>query len=303
MSVGAGRATSPISSLLALASVFSIPGMAFAAPTDTPPRSKRGAQRRANGENVVLADCKSTDGVASSEIAYYVAIPDSTPDDIAQVNTEEGETEQWANNDISAYFNTTGVTFRATLGSTRHDGDYAGLGNNGYGDFTCWQKTSKNLYSHAGKTCSGVYDCNHQPVPSTAGNSSDGFSTGAIAGITVGVALVALSLVGVAIFYFWRRYRLKKPPTSDVLPQEGPDKSNSKTPESELSTQLMSQPIHELDAPTHPAEVHGDARIELGEVMRFSWLPSPGPPAYNNNGWSPGTPVFAGAYGDQKGTL
>ncbi|KAI1640303.1 hypothetical protein F4809DRAFT_479937 [Biscogniauxia mediterranea] len=159
------RAASSITSLLALASVFSIPQVVLAAPNSTPPTRTRGRiQRRTDGENVVLADCKSTDGVASSEIAYYSGSPDSSPDDIAQVTTEEGKTQQWANNSISGYFNTTGVTFRATLGPTGDDGDYAGLGNNGYGDFVCWQSASKNLYSHAGKTCSGVYDCNHEAV-------------------------------------------------------------------------------------------------------------------------------------------
>ncbi|KAI0593872.1 hypothetical protein F4775DRAFT_576001 [Biscogniauxia sp. FL1348] len=158
------RAASSIASLLALASVFSIPQVVLAAPNGTPTRTRGRIQRRTDGENVVLADCKSTDGVASSEIAYYSGTPDSSPDDIAQVTTEEGKTEQWANNSISGYFNTTGVTFRATLGPTGDNGDYAGLGNNGYGDFVCWQSSSKNLYSYDGKTCSGVYDCNHDAV-------------------------------------------------------------------------------------------------------------------------------------------
>ncbi|KAI1496067.1 hypothetical protein F5X99DRAFT_401509 [Biscogniauxia marginata] len=266
--------------------------------------------------DVVLADCESTDGVVSSEVAYYSGSPDSSPDDIAQVDTQENTTQQWANSNSSAYFSDTGVTFRATLGPSGQDGDYAGPGNNGYGDFTCWQRTSANLYSHIGKTCSGVYDCDHGVAPSSSASpsvtnasvaaqssSNSDLSTGAIAGITVGVAVATLSLLSIAAFFLWRRYRPNKPKPAAEFHEEvqGDIESQAKT-DADLqqpTIQLMSRSIHELDAETPPVEIQGQPRIELGEVMRFSWLPSPGPPAYD-----PQTrPHSFGAYGSQKGTL
>jgi hypothetical protein len=121
---------------------------------------------RANLEHVVLADCRDRAGVLSSQVAYFPGSPNSTPQDVAIVATPRGQTRLWAGATSSALFTTTSVTFTAKIGPQVEDGQFAGTGNNGYGDFVCYQKYAANLYEYDGTTCSQVYDCNHDPVPS-----------------------------------------------------------------------------------------------------------------------------------------
>ncbi|KAK4447767.1 hypothetical protein QBC34DRAFT_123860 [Podospora aff. communis PSN243] len=126
-----------------------------------------GIQRR-NGEHVVLADCRDANAVVSSQIAYFEGSPGRIPKDVAVVHTKPGEAALWVNAKTSGLFTDTGVTFIATIGPKVADGDFAGIGHNGFGGFACWQKYFNNLYEYGGTTCSQVYFCNHDPLPPEA---------------------------------------------------------------------------------------------------------------------------------------
>ena len=54
-------------------------------------------------EHVILADCE-TSGTVSSQIAYYEDDIDSTPRDVAIVNTPDNTTQRWENGTSSAFF-------------------------------------------------------------------------------------------------------------------------------------------------------------------------------------------------------
>ena len=132
--------------------------------------SMRLVRPRDDAEHVVLADCRDGDGVVSSQMAYFPGSPGSTPQDVAVVSTKNGQARLWAGQETSGLFTDTGVTFTADLGPQVDEGEYAGTGNNGYGDFTCWQRYSANLYEYDGTTCSQVYDCDHEAQPSELTN-------------------------------------------------------------------------------------------------------------------------------------
>jgi len=119
-----------------------------------------------NPEHVVLADCRSDDKSLSSQMAYFPGAPNGNPQDVAVVSTESGQARLWADQNTTGLFTDTGVTFTAKIGPLVEDGAFAGTGNNGYGNFSCFQIYVKNLYQYDGKECSQVYDCNHQPIPS-----------------------------------------------------------------------------------------------------------------------------------------
>lgn len=117
--------------------------------------------RRITGEHVVLADCRDTANKVSSQMAYYLAEPGPTPEDVAVVVTNPGQAALWINAVTSALFTNTGVTFTATIGPKVAEGEWAGTGDNGYGSFNCWQKYVGGLYRYESTTCSQVYVCNH----------------------------------------------------------------------------------------------------------------------------------------------
>lgn len=123
---------------------------------------------RAAAEHVVLADCVTTNGVVSSEMAYFSGSPDSTPDDAAVVDTSYNSSRQWANTTTATLFLDTNVTFTAVLRPEVAQGEWAGTGENGYGNFVCWETTLPSLYRNEaeGTECSGVYDCDHAATPS-----------------------------------------------------------------------------------------------------------------------------------------
>lgn len=131
-------------------------------------KTGRSLYTRADAEHVVLADCRTSNGVVSSEMAYFSGSPDSTPDDTAVVDTSYDTTQQWANATTSTLFSDTGTTFTAVLRPDVAQGDWAGTGNNGYGSFVCWETSFPNLYydDAVGTECSGVYDCDHEETPS-----------------------------------------------------------------------------------------------------------------------------------------
>ncbi|KAI5865317.1 hypothetical protein GGS23DRAFT_421503 [Durotheca rogersii] len=251
--------------------------------------SRHRQQPRANIENVVLADCTgiSDSSQLSSEVAYYTGAPDDTPDDISQVTSDQHL--DWANKTTVAYFSNTGVSFISTLRPASTAGAYAGTGNNGYGNFTCWQMEPTLLYSRDDKNCVMRYDCNHmnaptQPTgtftaaggPAAAATSSDaaavasnssasGLSTGAIVGLSIGVAAAVIGFVGIAAFLVWRRRRAQR--RSDEVAaaaaavateKKAPDAGGG-TPDSPLSAARADHVFYELHGEYQPAEIHGDA--------------------------------------------
>jgi hypothetical protein len=94
-------------------------------------------------------------------MAYFAGDPDKTPEDIAIVSTPVGQAALWVNSRTTGFFTVTGTTFLADLGPRVEDGQFAGTGNNGYGNFSCYQRYDKELYSYGGTKCSQVYLCDH----------------------------------------------------------------------------------------------------------------------------------------------
>ncbi|KAK4192342.1 hypothetical protein QBC35DRAFT_247477 [Podospora australis] len=134
-------------------------------------------------EHVVLADCRDSNNVRSSQMAYFQGTPGPKPEDVAVVKTNPGQTALWINADTSGLFTTTKVTFTATIGPKVDEGEFAGTGKNGFEpDFSCYQQLQANLYVYDGTTCSQVYYCNHSeptasrpspgPSPSASGSGS-----------------------------------------------------------------------------------------------------------------------------------
>lgn len=121
-----------------------------------------GAQDRSN-EHVALCDCKNSADTVSSQMAYYLGEPDSTPEDVATVpNTPNGQARVWPSATTSALFTLTNVTFTVKLGPQVEVGAFAGTGSNGWpSPFNCWFRPSQNLYVYDGWTCAMVYDCSH----------------------------------------------------------------------------------------------------------------------------------------------
>ncbi|KAK0665317.1 hypothetical protein QBC41DRAFT_15707 [Cercophora samala] len=188
------------------------------------PRSlKRLIEKRIPGEHVVLADCRDRNNIVSSQMAYYTGDPGPHPIDVTVVETIPGQTALWVNTNTSALFPSSNVTFKAVLGPKVADGQFAGTGDNGYGNFTCWQKHKFNLYEYNNDTlCSQVYACNHDDMPAVlptpgasspgatpeAAASSSGLSQGAM--IAIIVAVIGSALFGIAMGVFWWYWRRTK---------------------------------------------------------------------------------------------
>ena len=125
-------------------------------------------------------------------------------------------------------------------------------------------------------------------------------STGAIAGIAVGVTIAVVSIVS-TIFFLWRKRRRRRNRQSDgsatlAVPGEADEDVETKNQRwSELSgatavkttpelqgeavfkpSQLMSQPLHELPADARRAELEGP---DTGQLVRRQWFPGAEPHA------------------------
>ncbi|ROW04863.1 hypothetical protein VMCG_04886 [Cytospora schulzeri] len=161
---------------------------------------------RGHAEHVVLANCRSPDGILSSEMASYTGSPQNTPDDIAIVDTSP---------DVA-------------------DGEWAGTGDNGYGSFVCWETSLPDSYydEALGTECSGVYDCNHEATPSvtptslaTSTNSAasshppsrTGLSQGALIGLIIGCVTFFLLLLFASTLIFIRRLAVHKGHTGGLF--------------------------------------------------------------------------------------
>ncbi len=117
--------------------------------------------RRIDGEHVVLADCRDSNGTVSSQMAYYVAEIGPSPKDVSVVKTTPGQAALWVNTNTTGLFTDTGISFTSVLGPRVDDGQYAGVGYNGYANFTCYQQYVKELYIYDNTVCSQVYMCDH----------------------------------------------------------------------------------------------------------------------------------------------
>ncbi|KAK4152399.1 hypothetical protein C8A00DRAFT_44554 [Chaetomidium leptoderma] len=168
--------------------------------------------RRIQGEHVVLADCRDKADVVSSQMAYFVNEPGPTPKDVAVLVTAAGQAALWVNTNTTGLFFDTGVSFTAILGPRVEDGQFAGIGYNDYGNFTCYQRYATPLYTYDTTTCSQVYMCDHSDPPpggfTQVSDSPSGMSQGTIIGIAVGVVGGLLFLTAAAVvFWYLRRSR------------------------------------------------------------------------------------------------
>ncbi|KAL2163555.1 hypothetical protein VTH06DRAFT_5613 [Thermothelomyces fergusii] len=219
------RARGPrLPNLALMAGLFVRPSFLLVSPAGAaappPPRSlPPPLWARAEGEHVVLADCVDTAGLLSSQIAYFPGDPGPRPKDVAVVKTERGQTALWVNSNTSALFTTTAVTFTALIGPHVEEGEFAGIGDNGYGSFSCYQRHQKDLYRYDRTTCSQVYLCDHSlPPPGwvwdpPVGSSKKSMSKGTVIGIAVGVigGVLFLLAAALAIWYCRRSRRLPGP--------------------------------------------------------------------------------------------
>ncbi|KAI1215192.1 uncharacterized protein F4807DRAFT_406273 [Annulohypoxylon truncatum] len=296
---------------------------------------------RGSAENVILTDCTnpSNSSDKSSEVTYYTGNPDDTPDDISTVTT--GQYWDWANKTTTGYFSDTGTKFVAVLNPKGQAGDYAGTGDNGYGNFTCWQTDSILVYTHNNRDCYVQYDCNHSGTPATitaasssasatsassasasaASSSSSHLSVGAIVGLSIGVAAGAVILAGLAAFFLWRHYQSKKTTAAaagssekgpEIVAPPVPPKSPSPAHANviwqgpgvrEMETPTVYHELHNQDCPT---EIHGEAlRGELDGTPGASELHNHDlPPRYDYEAAPPQPePVNPGAYGAFKGPI
>ncbi|KAI6281755.1 hypothetical protein MCOR34_011120 [Pyricularia oryzae] len=187
-----------------------------------------GAQDR-SGEHVALCDCKNDAELVSSQMAYYLGVPDSTPVDVATVpNTPNGQARVWPSATTSALFTLTNVTFTAKVGPQVEVGAFAGTGSNGWpSPFNCWFTPSQKLYVYDGWTCAMVYDCSHDAANSTTPSTpsgaptsrptrapnqpsdSSGISTPALIGVAVGSGVVAIIVIGAIGFVCLQRRRAR----------------------------------------------------------------------------------------------
>ncbi|RYP92885.1 hypothetical protein DL770_000935 [Monosporascus sp. CRB-9-2] len=233
---------------------------------------------RADNEHVALADCKGLNNEFSSQMAYYPGSLRGAPQDVAVVPTPDGQYSLWIDSTTSGLFTTTGVTFTAVLGPRVAEGEYAGRGDNGYGNFSCWARYIKDLYEWDDTSCSMVYDCDHRAAPaptaSTTGTTSAapaaatstsqtqvstgrGLSIGAIVGVSIGSGIGAI-LVTVAIFLFLRRLRNQK--SKEAGEETGAGRGSLATTGPGSGGWQNAQVAHEMDAQWHGSEMPSESK-------------------------------------------
>ena len=102
-------------------------------------------------------------------MAYYAADVQGLPTGgVGIVDTEFNTTAAWYNDTTSATWLDTGVTFKAVIGYHVAEDDYVGKGNNGYGDFRCWQRAKTGFaydLKGDGNVCEMVIDCDKAEAP------------------------------------------------------------------------------------------------------------------------------------------
>ncbi|KAL0467957.1 hypothetical protein QR685DRAFT_353139 [Neurospora intermedia] len=251
-------------------------------------------QKRSTTEHVILCDCLSAQGIRSSQMAYYSADVHGLPTGgVASVETKFNTTAAWYNETTSATWADTGVTFKAVIGYHVAENDCLGKGNNGYGDFTCWQR-AKTGFSYDlngdGNLCAMMIDCNKDTAPSTvpayvpmgsttttgtpatstspssSSSSSDPaasahkvISNGAVIGIAVGIVGAFIFLAGGASFLVVRRRRqIRKRQQEQEQRQRKEARTESTITEAYAPGSDLKNTIYELDGGWHRHEMGDD---------------------------------------------
>ncbi|KAI1413829.1 hypothetical protein F5Y13DRAFT_198196 [Hypoxylon sp. FL1857] len=102
--------------------------------------------------DVILADCTNGNDELY-QAAYYRDNTESTPEDITQVATPNGQRHVWENSESWAYFADTSTNFTARLGPKGEDGEYSGSAYNGYAHFNCYQQSPTYVYGGGSVEC------------------------------------------------------------------------------------------------------------------------------------------------------
>ncbi|KAK4148698.1 hypothetical protein C8A00DRAFT_19515 [Chaetomidium leptoderma] len=127
--------------------------------------------RRGDSEHVVLADCKAPnkDYFQSSQMAYYAGPPNNAPDAIA--NVTYGKQQAWAGSGKITGVFSDNIGFTVNIPATVGEGQFAGIGHNGYADFSCYARFKTALYTTKdGTVCNGIYDCDRTNPPGESPN-------------------------------------------------------------------------------------------------------------------------------------
>ncbi|EAA30266.1 hypothetical protein GE21DRAFT_10477 [Neurospora crassa] len=261
-------------------------------------------QKRSKTEHVILCDCLSAQGIRSSQMAYYSAEVHGLPTGgVASVETKFNTTAAWYNDTTSATWADTGVTFKAAIGYHVAENDYLGKGNNGYGDFTCWQRAKTGFsydLNEDGNVCAMMIDCNKDTAPSTAPayvplgstttadtpatssssaplSSSDPaasaqkdkvISNGAVIGIAVGIVGAFIFFAGGASFLVARRRRqIRKRQQEQEQRQRKEARTESTITDSNIVYELDGGwHRHEMGDDTGHYEIDGQVRCEMDGV-------------------------------------
>jgi hypothetical protein len=275
-----GTAWPRLPNLVLIASLFLHPSHVSPAGAAAVGYSSHALHRRDEGEHVVLADCRDQSGVVSSQIAYFPGDPGPAPQDVAVVVTTPGQAALWVNTNTSGLFTDTGVVFRATLGPRVEEGQFAGTGENGYGNFSCYQNYVKDLYTYETTTCSQVYLCDHSDPPPegiASSSGSGGMSQGSIIGIAVGVVggLLFLIAAGLAFWYFRRSRRTTQGTRTRVSSDRsgtlsaGPvSEAGEPKPQDQPQYQPQYQPQNQLQNPPVMQQMGGVYEVD-GRLFRI----------------------------------
>ena len=110
-------------------------------------------------EIIILANCQSSSGSWSSQIAYYKDWATGQPDSVAKISAASGGTATWEGREVSATF-ADGNTFTSHIRS----GDigeyrYAGPGENAWSAYACWKRWEPKYTMDGGGQCYQAYWC------------------------------------------------------------------------------------------------------------------------------------------------
>lgn len=121
-------------------------------------------------ERIILSNCVDSNGVKSSKMAYYNGEAGPAPESVAIVDNPGGGTQIWEETTTTAKFGDD-VSFSARISGVVGEGEFAGTGKNNFVDFACWKRFKRNLFNWDDDTCTGIYECTHEPRPVSSLNS------------------------------------------------------------------------------------------------------------------------------------